>query len=101
MHPNTVQRRSDLLADALRDRVGAAYHSLTEPAPAFRVAKPEDVQVREYLALVNSGQLPTIRESMGGPYDDAEVDRYVAHMDRLVPKHAMKLSGAEPVEEMY
>lgn len=83
---NTVERRSNMLADALRGRVDSAFHTLTEPVPAFRVAKSPEMQLREYQALLNSGQLPSLRESMGGPYDDKEVDRYVEHMNRLVPK---------------
>lgn len=95
--PNTIQRRSDLLAAALKDRIGSAYHALTEPTPAFVVAKPEDMQVREYLALKNSGQLPTLREANGGQYPDDQVDRYAAHMERMVPKYAADLHGLPPV----
>lgn len=96
---NTVERRSDLLAAALKDRVKSAYTALTEPVPAFRVPKSPHDQYREYVALVNSGQLPTLRESMGGPYDDNEVDKYVAQMERLAPKYAAGLMGLPPADE--
>lgn len=97
---NTVERRSNLLAAALKDRVKSAYTSLTEPVPAFRVAKPEADQFREYQALLNSGQLPSLRESNGGPYEDKEVDRYVAQMERLAPKYLGGLYGLPPADEM-
>ncbi len=93
---NTVERRSDLLAEAIRSRVNATFHTLTEPTPAFRVAKSPLDQVREYQALLNSGQLATLRESMGGPYSEADVDRYVEHMERLAPKFAQQLYNLPP-----
>lgn len=96
---NTVERRSNLLAAALRDRVTSAYTALTEPVPAFRVPKDEATQYREYVALVNSGQLPSLRESMGGPYDDKDVDKYVSQMERLAPKYAAGLMGLPPTED--
>ncbi len=98
---NTIDRRANLLADALRDRVDSAFHSLTEPVPAFRVAKPPDIQIREYLALKNSGQLPSLRESMGGPYPDDQVDRYATAMERLAPKHLPSIMGLPPVEPEF
>jgi len=96
---NTVERRSNLLAAALKDRVKSAYTALTEPVPAFRVPKSEADQYREYAALVTSGKLITLRESSGGPYDDKEVDRYVASMERLAPKYLAGLAGLPPADE--
>lgn len=93
---NTIERRSNLLAAALKDRVNSAYQALTEPVPAFRIPKPIDIQVREYVALLNSGQLPTLRESMGGPYPDDQVDKYVASMEKLASKYMPQMLGLPP-----
>lgn len=88
---NRIERRSDLLADALTDRVNSTYKALTEPQPAWQARKSEWEQVRDYASQLQSGQLGLMRRSQGGPYDDAEVDRYVGHMERLVPKYTDKL----------
>lgn len=93
-HPNRIQRRSDLLAEAIRDRVGHTYKSLTEPAPAFQVRVPQEDQVKVYLDRLQSGELLRLRRSAGGPHDDAEVDRYVQHMERA-------LGRATPMEPEF
>ena len=93
---NTVERRSNLLAEAIRGRVDSTFHALTEPVPAFRVPKDEFTQVREYHSLVNSGQLVSLRQSAGGPHSEEEVDRYVQHMERLTPKYAQQLYNLPP-----
>lgn len=96
---NSIERRSNLLAAALRDRVNSAHTALTEPVPAFRVAKPPEMQYREYMALVNSGQLISLRASSGGPYDDKDVDRYVAQMEKLAPKYLGAMIGLPSPDE--
>lgn len=98
-HPNVLQRRSDLLAAAIQDRVSTTYKALTEPEPAFRVKKPEADQVREYMGLVQSGGLRAMRQSSGGNYPDEDVDRYSAAMERLIPKYASDLYGAVPAPQ--
>lgn len=87
-HPNRIQRRSDLLAEAIKDRVGHTYKALTEPVPAFQVKVPESDQLAVYQSRLANGELVRMRRSGGGPHDDAEVDRYVQHMERMLGRAA-------------
>ena len=96
VHPNRIQRRADLLASAITDRVNTTYRQLTEPEPAFRVKKPELDQVRDYLNNVQNGSLHAMRMSNGGPYDDKDIDSYVQSMERLIPKYSQDLYNMPP-----
>lgn len=101
-HGNRIERRSNLLAEAIKSRVGHTYRALTEPEPAFQVKVPEQDQVKIYQQRVASGELATLRESAGGPMPDAEVDRYVQHMERAMGRNVQSTFGlGEPLEEDY
>jgi hypothetical protein len=70
--------------------VTSTKRQLTEPEPAFQVKVPEEEQVKIYLQRLQSGELPRLRRSGGGPIEDAEVDRYVDHMERALGRQAVQ-----------
>ncbi|MFN8525105.1 MAG: hypothetical protein U0821_18570 [Chloroflexota bacterium] len=85
---STVERRANLLADRLQKRSERLVRRMTGTKPPFQVAMDEESQVRVYVRRLLAGELPMLRQSNGGPFDDAEVDRYVAKMERLLAKLA-------------
>lgn len=85
---NVLERRRDLLAERVERRIDALTRLLVEPQPAFRVKLSPEDQLRRYLDMREAGTIGTLRQSQGGPYTDAEVDRMVQHMEREVAKAA-------------
>ena len=98
---NRIERRANLLAEAIKARVNHTYRALTEPEPAFQTRVPEQDQIKIYQQRVASGELATLRESAGGPYPDAEVDRYVQSMERAMGRNVQQTFGLQPLEEEF
>ncbi len=88
---NPLDRRAQRLGERMQRRTDALVSRLTEPAPPFRVPINQHDQIRQYLDLRESGKLGTLRMSRGGPQPDAEVDRYIAHMEQALSKAAPEL----------
>ena len=88
---NTLERRSQLIADRLKRQINVLVDQLTQPEPPFQTRVHELDQLRVYLDREQAGQIGALRESQGGPYPDTQVDSYVAHSERLKAKHAPQL----------
>lgn len=96
-----IERRAERLAQRMERRTSALVTRLTEPAPPFKTRINDEDQLRKYLDLRESGGLKGLRESFGGPHADADVDRYVARMERLLAEkapHMVIRSFSEPPE---
>ena len=87
MPENRLEHRRELLTETMTRRRAKLLEMLTEPQPYGMVKVHEVVQLRKYLALEAEGKIGALRESMGGPFTEEDVDRYVAAMEKLKAKH--------------
>lgn len=98
---NVLDRRVQLLADALKDRMAKVRTQIVEPRPYNQKPVSEENQVRKFLEVRDTGQLPALRERMG----DEEVDRYVRAMTGRANKYLASMAerkfneSKEPTEE--
>lgn len=83
MPENRLERRRDLLSETMTRRRDNLIEMLTLPTPYGMVKVDKVVQLRKYLALEAEGKIGALRESMGGPFPEEDVDRYVADMEKL------------------
>ena len=98
---NVIDRRVELLVDSLKDRMGKVRQQIVEPRPYNQQPVSEENQVRKFMELSDTGQLPALRERMG----DEEVDRYVQSMKGRASKYLAAIAerkfndNKEPIEE--
>lgn len=88
---NPLDRRSQLLADTLERRTNKLFDYLVDAGPPGMVKKSPVNQVRDYIKMRDAGKIGEMRESMGGPYRDEDVDAYVGTMERELARHAPRV----------
>ncbi len=91
---NALDIRVDRLAEALKDRLGVTSQLLTEPKPYNQHRVSEEEQVRKYLQLRDSGQLPALRQELG----DEQVNNYVRAMQGRAQKYLNILAERETTD---
>lgn len=89
-----LERRSNLLAEALKDKSQELVRNLTQPKPYKQIKVPEDVQVRKYLQLKETGGLNTLREQVG----DEQVNNYARAMQGRAQKQLNMLAEKENID---
>ena len=80
---HALERRRDLLADKLKDRMSKVTQYIVSPKPYGRTKMSEDDQVRKFVEMRDTGGLVDLRSQIG----DEEVDKYVRSMKGRASKY--------------